>query len=103
MSLVVIQTEKKTGETEIVFLVIPTLDFDNNLSAQLENTFSFDGSGPLGATLGSVKNSATSKLQTPNKISYVRLGKKNENSDFSKSTLFFRELKDFYSDSDQTY
>ena len=102
MSLVVIQTEKLTGENEIVFLVIPTLDFDNNLSAELENTFSFDGSGPLGATLSSVKNSATSKLQAPNKISYVRLGKKDENSDFSKSTLSFRNLKDSFSDSDKT-
>ena len=103
MSLVVIQTEKKTDENEIVFLVIPTLDFDNNLSTQLEKTFSFDGKGPLGATLGSVKNSATSKLQAPNKISYVRLGKKDENSDFSKSTLSFRDFKDFSSDSDKTY
>ena len=82
MSLVVIQTEN-----EIVFLVVPTLDFDTNLSTQLENTFA--GHDWLKKLDSSVKSSGTFKLKGPNKISYVRLVKKDENADFSKSILFF--------------
>ena len=86
LSLFVMQTKK-----EVVFLVVPTKNYDENLSTQLEKKFpgrDWTQAETFEDFQASNKDDGSKPLEF-NKISYLRLGENRKNdSNFSKSSFY---------------